>query len=99
MPAGSRLVSTFLFPGGPKSVEMSLDAADTSVRATSLPRSYFCAGTKKVLPTEKSRFRKMGRNHLSSGRKRLPTGDPMLGGRRDRQHNWTMALDNGTNQS
>src|ERR1017187_9522568 len=34
MPAGSRLVSTLFVPGGPKSVEMSLDAADRSVCAT-----------------------------------------------------------------
>src|ERR1017187_843438 len=37
MPARSRLVSTLFVPGGPKSVEMSLDAADTSVCATVSP--------------------------------------------------------------
>ena len=36
LPAGSTLVSTLL-PGSPRSAEMSLGAADTSVRATSAP--------------------------------------------------------------
>src|ERR1039457_125212 len=41
MPAGSRLVSTLFVPSGPKSVEMSLDAADTSICATVSPAKLF----------------------------------------------------------
>src|ERR1039457_261917 len=41
MPAGSRLISTLFVPGGPKSVEMSLDAADTSICATVSPAKLF----------------------------------------------------------